>query len=198
MASSAGAAKKARTPKSATKLHAAAGQQEEEDTSMTFSMELRALECPVCLIPFESEVYMCKNGHGACAGCCIRTNRKCSGCGDGEPIGDIRNRQLETLLEAMITTCKFARYGCGEAVKYTDKRGHEETCAHAPCECTFDGCGFRDLDLYDHVRGKHEVSAVVINGWDTATTVTLRKGAPFLALVDPDSGRVFVLRNGGD
>ncbi|WVZ72045.1 hypothetical protein U9M48_020563 [Paspalum notatum var. saurae] len=190
----------------ARRLDAAAGQPEEEDTAMTFSMELRALECPVCFIPFETEVYVsclvdlkntvrCKNGHGACAGCCIRSNRKCWSC--CEPIGDIRNRQLETLA-AMITPCKFARYGCGETVKYTDKRGHEETCAHAPCDCQFDGGGFRERDLYDHFRGKHQDSAVKINNWETSTTMTLRKGAPFLALLDPDSGRVFLLRNGGD
>ncbi|KAJ1282829.1 hypothetical protein BS78_03G081700, partial [Paspalum vaginatum] len=98
-----------------------------------------------------------------------------------EPIGDVRNSDLETVFARNTSDCRFKSYGCSERMKYTDKCRHEETCAHAPYDCPFDGCGFRDLDLYTH-----------------GTDVTLRKGAPLVVLVHPRRGRVFLLLNGGD
>ncbi|CAL4951181.1 unnamed protein product [Urochloa decumbens] len=167
------AAKRARTP-STTNCKGDSGKEaaeEEEETTITFSMEL---ECRVCFMPFEAE---CKNGHGACGDCCIRINRKCWCC--SEPVGDLRNRQLGAFLAAMVTPCKFARYGCDESVKYTEKRGHEEACAHAPCGCPFAGCGYRCLDLWGHVRDEHYPP----------------DGS---ACAAPGRARVFALLNGGD
>ena len=44
-------------------------------------------------------------------------------------IGDIRCQPLEKLLAASTTSSRFKRYGCHEAVWYTDKlMSHEESC----------------------------------------------------------------------
>ncbi|KAL6626636.1 hypothetical protein ACP70R_030362 [Stipagrostis hirtigluma subsp. patula] len=69
------------------------------------------------------------NGHGACANYCIRIKRKCWCC--SEPIGDLRNRQLETVLSAMVTTRKFKRYGCGETAKVPYGLYNAPTCTGA-------------------------------------------------------------------
>ena len=42
-------------------------------------------------------------------------------------IGDIRCQPLEKLLAASTTSSRFKRYGCHEAVWYTDKLSHEES-----------------------------------------------------------------------
>lgn len=123
-------------------------------------------------------------------------NRKCGSC--TEAIGDFRNRQLETVLAAMTTTCKFKSYGCSENVKFTEKRRHEETCAHAPFDCPFAGCCYRSLQLYDHVQDAHAPDAFYVISYVRGTAVTLHKATPFLVLVQPGRGRVFLLLNGGD
>ncbi|XP_062183368.1 uncharacterized protein LOC133887429 [Phragmites australis] len=190
----AGAAKKARTSTKEAKLDAVQGK--EGETFLTFSMDPDVLECPICFVPFAAEVYTCRNGHGACANCCIRINRKCWCC--SEPIGDFRNRQLENVLAAMITPCNYKKFGCGVSVKYTDKRSHEETCPYAPYECPFDGCSYSGLLLCHHVRREHPPDAVYDLSYVLGTTVTLHKDVPFLVLLQPSLGLVFLLLNGGD
>ena len=51
---------------------------------------------------------------------------------------------------------KFRKLGCGETVKFTELRGHEEeACPYAPYSCPFDGCAYRGALLYDHVHDEH-------------------------------------------
>ncbi|KAG2548441.1 hypothetical protein PVAP13_9KG186255 [Panicum virgatum] len=54
-----------------------------------------------------------------------------------KPIGDLRNGQLESFMAAMVTPCRFTRYGCDEALRYTNKHGHGEASAHAPFDYPF-------------------------------------------------------------
>ena len=64
-----------------------------------------------------------------------RINQKCWCC--SEPIGDLCDGQLESFMAAIVNSCRFRRYGCDEALQYTEKRGHEETCEHAPFDSPF-------------------------------------------------------------
>ncbi|TVU22136.1 hypothetical protein EJB05_31818, partial [Eragrostis curvula] len=190
-----GSAKKPRTArKGAAKVDE---MQEDEETVLNFSMDLDVLECRICFMPFDAE---CKNGHGACGNCSLSMNRKCGSC--SESIGDLRNRQLEAVLAAMTTTCKFKEYGCGESVKWTEKRSHEEACVHEPFDCPLVGCRYRGLQLYDHVQDDHAPDAAYVlsyvRGSGSVTTVTLQKATPFMVLVQPRRGLVFLLLNGGD
>ncbi|CAO2193513.1 unnamed protein product [Urochloa humidicola] len=138
---------------------------------------------------------MCKNGHAACAKCCVRINRKCWCC--DEPIGDVRCRPAESMLAEMNTVCKFSKYGCAEVIKYVEKRRHEESCPRAPYWCPVDGCTYtyRGLLLYSHVLEEHADEVASSVAYLQSTTVKLRKGAPFRVLVKP--GSVFLLLNGG-
>uniref|UniRef100_A0A453MBZ4 Uncharacterized protein n=1 Tax=Aegilops tauschii subsp. strangulata TaxID=200361 RepID=A0A453MBZ4_AEGTS len=45
--------------------------QEELETSNVFSHDMDTLECEICSLPFDSQIFMCKNGHAACGNCCI-------------------------------------------------------------------------------------------------------------------------------
>ncbi|CAO2185325.1 unnamed protein product [Urochloa humidicola] len=156
-----------------------------------------SLECAICYMPFEAEVFMCKNGHAACAECCVRINRKCPCC--DEPIGDFRCRPLENVLAEMNTHCKFSKHGCKEVVKYIDKSRHEEACPRAPCGCPVDGCGYRSVNKLDvHLMIEHtDAVAFVASDLPATKTLTLHKSAPFRALVQTGMGNVFLLLNGG-
>lgn len=178
--------KTASTPKKSTEQH-------EEGI---YFIEPDTLECVICFMPFEAQVFMCKNGHPACADCCISMNRKCSSC--SESIGDIRCRPLEKVLAGMTSPCKFKKYGCQESVRYTERRNHEEACPCAPFHCPLDGCSYYGLLLYNHIQDDHASDAAAAMGCLRGTTVTLNKSMPFRVLLHRGGGRVFLLLNGGD
>ncbi|KAI5005142.1 hypothetical protein ZWY2020_032385 [Hordeum vulgare] len=194
--------KKARTTrKSPTKCGAEHEEEEEEmEIVNVFSHEMDSLECDICFLPFESRVYSCKNGHAACAACCINMERECPSC--REPIGDFRCRATEKILAGMTRPCRFKKHGCTETVRYTEARAHEEdACRFAPYRCPFDGCAYRGLMLYDHIQDDHAAGGGVTSamGLLRRMTVTLQKAAPFLALMHRDGESVFLLLNrGGD
>ncbi|TVU47185.1 hypothetical protein EJB05_06775 [Eragrostis curvula] len=170
---------------------------DEEETTRHFRIKpgSRSMNCPICVLPFEAEVYMCNNGHAACPRCCLSMSRKCGSC--NEPIGDVRCRPLENLLDEMDTDCKYKKYGCVESIKYTQKRAHEAACPRAPSGCPVDGCSYRGLLLYEHVVDDH-AGAVATVSYLRSATVTVHKRAPFRVLAEPGRGRVFLLLNGGD
>ncbi|KAF7021294.1 hypothetical protein CFC21_034267 [Triticum aestivum] len=158
------------------------------------------LECDICYLPFESQVFSCKNGHAACANCCISMHRKCPSC--NEPIGDFRCRATEKILAGMTRPCRFKKHGCTETVRYTEARAHEEeACSFAPCRCPFDGCDYRGRLLYGHILDAHapgvDAATLLRGGW-LSFSVTLQKSTPFRALLHPGEKSVFLLLNGGD
>ncbi|XP_048566793.1 E3 ubiquitin-protein ligase SINA-like 7 [Triticum urartu] len=201
MGSGSGSApKKARTTASKCKTEHG---DEEEEVFNVFSLEMDTLECDICFLPFESQVFSCKNGHAACAKCCISMHRKCPSC--SEPIGDLRCRAMEKILAGMTRPCRFKKHGCGETVRYTEARAHEEeACLFAPHSCPFDGCAYRGRLLYGHILDAHVPAgdaATFTKGTTPNTTaiiVTLQKSTPFRALLHPDDESVFLLLNGGD
>lgn len=184
--------KTASTPKKPTK----STQHEEQEDETAYFIEADTLECNICFVPFEAQVFMCKNGHPACANCCISMNRACSSC--SEPIGDIRCRPLEKVLAGMTSPCKYKKYGCLHSVRYTERRSHEETCPCAPFHCPLDGCGYYGLLLYNHIQDDHASDVAAAMGCLRGTTVTLQKSMLFRVLLHRGSGRVFLLLNGGD
>ncbi|KAG0536919.1 hypothetical protein BDA96_03G103200 [Sorghum bicolor] len=118
---------------------------EEEDRHVWLDSDAKSLDCGICFMPFEAEVFMCINGHAACAECCVRINKKCWCC--GEAIGRVRCRPVENMLAEMNTLCKFSNYGCAEIIKFVQKRAHEESCRHAPYGCPVDGCSYRGMNM---------------------------------------------------
>ncbi|CAO2193330.1 unnamed protein product [Urochloa humidicola] len=191
-------------PRSSPRNNPSAGRkgddEEVEEKNIWLDPDALSVECGICFMPFETDVFMCTNGHAACAKCCDRM-RNCGCC--GLPIGDLRCLPAEKMLAEMNTVCKFSKYGCTEVIKYAEKRRHEESCQRAPCGCPVAGCTYRGMLLYSHVLEDH-AGVVSPVAYLQSTTVTLRKAAPFLVLVlerAPDSGEgegsVFALLNGG-
>ncbi|KAK1651750.1 hypothetical protein QYE76_069555 [Lolium multiflorum] len=84
------------------------GHQKAVETSNVFTLDMDTLECDICSLPFDSQIYTCKNGHAACANCCRSMNRRCGSC--TEPIGDFRCRAMEKILASMTRPCKFEKY----------------------------------------------------------------------------------------
>ena len=73
-----------------------------------------------------------------------------------ESIGDLCDGQLESFMAAIVNSCRFTRYGCDEALQYTEKRGHEETCEHAPFDSPFGAvAAILSLQLSAHVQDVH-------------------------------------------
>ncbi|CAM0872142.1 unnamed protein product [Alopecurus aequalis] len=183
------------------------GHKEEVEAFNVFTHDMDTLECPICVSPFDSQIYtyysnliddQCKNGHAACANCCILMNRRCPSC--TEPIGDLRCRAMENILAGMTRHCKYRKYGCSKVVKFTEMRAHEEeACPYAPYSCPFNGCTYNGVLLYDHILDNHatDVDATDI-GLLHGTKVTLRKDSPFHALLHRDGKSLFMLLNGGD
>uniref|UniRef100_A0A0E0JDH4 E3 ubiquitin-protein ligase n=1 Tax=Oryza punctata TaxID=4537 RepID=A0A0E0JDH4_ORYPU len=180
------------TPK---RLRTEKGQQQQDGEEETggYSIDRDALECAICSMPFQAEIYMCNNGHAACGSCCAGVNKACPSC--REPIGDIRCRPLEKAVVAISSPCKFRASGCMKTLGYTDKSVVPAR-PHAPCRCPFDGCTYQGLLLYHHIQDEHAKDGVAMT---RRTTVTVHKTKPFHVLLNRRGGgtRVFVLINGG-
>uniref|UniRef100_A0ACD5XDS3 Uncharacterized protein n=1 Tax=Avena sativa TaxID=4498 RepID=A0ACD5XDS3_AVESA len=180
------------------------GHTEEVGTFNVFTHDMDTLECDICTLPFDSQIYTCKNGHAACGNCCVSMSNRCPSC--NEPIGDIRCRAMEKVLAGMTRPCKYRKYGCTKVVKFMEMRKHEEeTCPYGPYSCPFNGCTYSGVQLYNHILDDHEqdgqatnVEASYYMGTLFGTRVTLQKDAPFHALLHHDGKTVFMLLNGGD
>uniref|UniRef100_A0A0D9Y2M3 E3 ubiquitin-protein ligase n=1 Tax=Oryza glumipatula TaxID=40148 RepID=A0A0D9Y2M3_9ORYZ len=143
----------------------------------------------------------CKHGHPSCKRCLAGLNNKCHIC--RQPIGDMRCRPLENVLAGMTVPCAFARFGCQEGVRYTERaqrHGHEASCQHAPCHCPFPGCSYAGAaaQLFAHIRGAHAAGSPSAVSSIRCTPVALPRGMPFHVLLREEDSRVFLLLNGGD
>ncbi|KAI9085352.1 hypothetical protein K1719_032729 [Acacia pycnantha] len=90
--------------------------------------------------PLTIPVFQCENGHIACSTCCVQLADKCYSC--TAPIGIIRCRAIEKVLESLKISCRYARHGCIEKITHVDKSIHEKDCIYTPCWCPIDGCQF--------------------------------------------------------
>ncbi|KAL8472681.1 hypothetical protein ACS0TY_029773 [Phlomoides rotata] len=89
--------------------------------SLTMTLPDRVLlDCPICFQALCSPVYQCENGHIACASC--RTTLLKNNCPHCRlPIGNIRCRAIEEILESGRVLCEYAPYGCLESFSYNKK-----------------------------------------------------------------------------
>ncbi|MED6205209.1 hypothetical protein PIB30_015769 [Stylosanthes scabra] len=165
--------------------------------SFTFQLsEPDVLDCPICFDPLTIPVYQCENGHVACSTCCIRLEEKCPTC--CLPIGSIRVRVLEKLLESMKVPCSHAKYGCSATFSYTDKRVHESNCLFVPCYCPHTDCDFVSsfFDLPLHFISEHGSSAAVRFSHDKPFAVTLSEDDDeAIVLQEETDDTLFVLHN---
>lgn len=112
------------------------------------------------------------------------------------PIGYNRCRAIEKVLESVKITCLNAKYGCKEAVSYSNKNDHEKECIHAPCTCPHSGCNFvastKELTL--HFSCKHKGSAVHFT-YGRVFSVFLKVANEVIVLQEQNGADLFMLHN---
>jgi hypothetical protein len=84
------------------------------------------------------------------------------------PVGSIRNRTVERILESLQVACKNASHGCKEVFKLSTRarRKHEEEeCEYRSLKCPVKGCGHRGstVTMPRHLTKEHGVPTVESN-----------------------------------
>nr|BAA85460.1 ORF-b [Brassica rapa] len=75
------------------------------------------------------------------------------------PIGDIRCRAMEMVIESSAVPCRYAMYGCKETTLYGDQ-AHEKVCLYTRCQCPVTNCNY--AGGYKEV----EAHARLLHSWD--------------------------------
>eukprot|EP00667_Euglena_gracilis_P016627 EG_transcript_17419 len=127
------------------------------------SLDLDAVQCPVCWDDITAPVFQCANGHLICAAChaalanCPSCRQRLTGC---------RNFAVERMLSAAAVPCAFQEHGCPEELPYGEKAAHEATCQHRLFPCPMPGiaCGWtgKQHELAEHLRAKHQKKVEVL------------------------------------
>ncbi|XP_006285318.2 E3 ubiquitin-protein ligase SINA-like 7 [Capsella rubella] len=124
--------------------------QRTEDKTRQAMLDFDVLDCPVCCEPLTIPIFQCDNGHLACSSCCPKLSNKCPAC--ALPIGRIRCRAMERVLESILIPCPNATFGCTKNVSYGKESTHEKECIFSPCSCPVQECNYNGIykDLYAH------------------------------------------------
>ncbi|KAG2325295.1 hypothetical protein Bca4012_039784 [Brassica carinata] len=148
------------------------------------------LDCPICCEPLKIPIFQCDNGHLACSVCCTKVRNICPSC--TLPVGYIRCRAMEKVIETSRVSCPNAKYGCKEKMLYGNRFSHEKLCVFSPCSCPVLDCDYTGYykDLNSHVRAKHR-DEVVPFAWDVSVTIRLDKTT---ILQEEKDGEVMVVQ----
>ncbi|KAI6670579.1 hypothetical protein NL676_005464 [Syzygium grande] len=151
------------------------------------------LDCPVCLEPLSLPVFQCNNGHVACSTCCRKIRNKCPSC--TVPIGYIRCRAMEKILESIQMACPNAEFGCNQKFAYHMKNDHEKTCPFAPCLCPFSSCNYVGSFrmLVKHFSTKHGASPTSFR-FNFNTSLLMNAEMEVCLLKEEREGVLFVLK----
>ncbi|KAF8108235.1 hypothetical protein N665_0113s0024 [Sinapis alba] len=88
-----------------------------KDSSLSVSLlDPDVLDCPICCEPLKVPIFQCDNGHLACSVCCTKVRNICPSC--TLPVGYIRCRAMEKVIETSRVSCPNAKYGCKEKMLY--------------------------------------------------------------------------------
>ena len=95
-------------------------------------------------------VFQCDNRHMACSSCCSKLRDICPTC--ASPIGHIRCRGMETVIESVFLPCINAELGCAEKVSFLKESTHKKESSFSLCSCPVQECNYTGsyTDLYDH------------------------------------------------
>lgn len=110
----------------------------------------------------------CQNGHLACSACCKKLTKGCPSC--LKPIGVIRNRAIEKILETLKVSCAHVAHGCNEMLKLNTRKLHESSCKYIPLECPINTCNYRGprCIFSVHFSQNHNTKTVHIKEWGEA------------------------------
>ncbi|KAJ4884080.1 Protein with RING/U-box and TRAF-like domains [Raphanus sativus] len=124
-------------------------------SQLSITLKSSDLDCPTCLEPLKGPIYQCRNGHITCSACLNKVHKKCPAC--RIPIGDIRCRAMERVIESSVVPCCNAVYGCKETSSYGNGSAHEEVCVYVRCFCPLPNCSYTGAykDLQTHALNTH-------------------------------------------
>uniref|UniRef100_A0A1J3DUI3 RING-type E3 ubiquitin transferase n=1 Tax=Noccaea caerulescens TaxID=107243 RepID=A0A1J3DUI3_NOCCA len=152
------------------------------------------LDCPICYEALKIPIFQCDNGHVACSACCTKVRNRCPSC--TLPIGYIRCRAMEKVIEASRVSCPNAKYGCKENMLYGSRFSHEKLCVFAPCSCPVRNCNYVGYhkDLNSHVRDKHKDDDVIPFVWDKSLSISFHVREDTTILQEENDGEVIVVK----
>uniref|UniRef100_A0A0D3CYF3 RING-type E3 ubiquitin transferase n=1 Tax=Brassica oleracea var. oleracea TaxID=109376 RepID=A0A0D3CYF3_BRAOL len=120
------------------------------------------LDCPTCLEPLRGPIYQCVNGHITCSPCLPRVYKQCPVC--RIPIGNIRCRAMEMVIESSAVPCRYAIYGCKETTLYGDQ-AHEKVCPYIRCQCPVTNCsytgGYKEVEAHARLQHSWDVEHLI-------------------------------------
>ncbi|KAI8442402.1 hypothetical protein MSG28_005918 [Choristoneura fumiferana] len=117
-------------------------------------------ECPVCLEPMRSPIFLCMSGHSLCSSCTKVLNpANCPLC--RQPMTQMRNRTLEDLTEKAKVQCPNHAAGCVYQLSNAAVAEHVKECIFRLMECPFGAvfgrCSWSGHlhQIMEHFKQKH-------------------------------------------
>ncbi|XP_022997789.1 E3 ubiquitin-protein ligase SINA-like 10 isoform X1 [Cucurbita maxima] len=192
------------------------------ETMKVILTDPQVLDCYICCVPLSVPVYQtvdfqwklwimikikeicrsfeqllakiveCENGHISCSSCCSKVHNKCPSC--SLPIGYMRCRAIEKVLESIKMPCQNSRYGCKTTTNLNQINEHETLCPYQPCSCPLSDCSYVDSaeHLGSHFRKRHQDSAKSIS-YNSRFTICLNSDDKYCIFQAENDGVLFVL-----
>ncbi|KAM0871865.1 hypothetical protein ACQ4PT_039097 [Festuca glaucescens] len=159
---------------------------------------VKALSCGVCCLPLKPPIFQCDVRHAVCSSC--RDKRapagRCDECRGRVSGGYRRCDAMEKLVESVQVPCKNAAYGCATRTTYYDHLAHHQSCAHAPCHCPAEACGFASSTaaLLVHLTTEHNWPCTEVRSHRPKKYMVLRDGFNVISVDDAcDRNLLFLL-----
>ncbi|CAG9326427.1 unnamed protein product [Blepharisma stoltei] len=131
-----------------------------------------SMMCLICSDFFKPPIVQCNKGHSYCQSCVQKTGslleqkKSCAVC--RSPILlELRNYQLEQLLDKFTVQCTHSLKGCSKVVTLSQRPEHEKMCEFRPqISCyykEFKNCQWKgdSGDLAEHLTQAHDVQELV-------------------------------------
>lgn len=138
--------------------------------SLTVTMEVDTLDCPICFEPLRPPIFQCSVGHFICSSCRGKhLNNKCHICSTKTTFK--RCFGMEHVVQSVKVPCSNAMYGCTKKVTYYQKEEHEKACTAWGCFCPEPFCTFVGTTeaLLDHLTTEHEIPSTTLPDSDTVS-----------------------------
>ncbi|GJN37620.1 hypothetical protein PR202_gb26594 [Eleusine coracana subsp. coracana] len=114
------------------------------DRMKTVLVDKARLCCSLCSDALNRPIYQCTVGHLVCCRCRFKCKgdgcRTCAVRGVASPYTICSG--LGYFLGGFQVPCPNHEYGCETYSPYYEAADHAAACAHAPCRCAEQGCGF--------------------------------------------------------
>uniref|UniRef100_A0ACD5TS57 Uncharacterized protein n=1 Tax=Avena sativa TaxID=4498 RepID=A0ACD5TS57_AVESA len=140
--------------------------------SMTVTMEVDTLDCPICFHPLSSPIFQCSVGHFLCSSCRSKLlDQKCHLCSTKTSFK--RCFGMEQVVQSVNVSCHNAMYGCTRKMPYYLKEGHEKECPASGCFCPVGSCTFyfygSTETLLEHITTEHQIPSTTLLDSDTVS-----------------------------